>query len=97
MHNVCLGVPKKSIGSGAWACRECRKSPEVIRILHDLVVGICSKVEKLDAKISAMSMKKQDSVSSVSSQTDTTGDINLLDEHLVPILHDNNPSGNGLK
>ena len=87
--------PKKSIGSGAWACKECRKSQEVIRILHDLVVGLCSKVEKLDAKISAMSMKKQDSVSSVSSQTNTTGDINLLDELLVPILHDNNPSANG--
>ena len=42
-----------------------------------------------------MSMKKQDSVSSVSSQIDTTGDINILDEHLVPIPHDNNPSGYG--
>ena len=62
--------PKRVYAHGAWACRECRQSAEVIRILHDLVVGLCSKVEKLDAKISAM--KKQDSVSPVASQTDTT-------------------------
>ena len=54
VHNVCLEVPKKSIGSVAWACRESRQSTEINRILHDLVVGLCGKVEKLDAKISAM-------------------------------------------
>ena len=28
VHNVCLGVPKKTIGTGAWTCRNCRKMPE---------------------------------------------------------------------
>ena len=93
VHNVCLGVPKKSIGSGAWACRECRQSPEIIRILHDLVVGLYDKVERLDEKISAM--KKQESVLSVSSQTDTTCGINPLHEHSAPLPRDVNSIGNG--
>ena len=54
---------------------------------------LCGKVEKLDAKISAM--KKQDSVSPVSSQTDTTCGINPLDEHSAPLPHDVNSIGNG--
>ena len=68
-------------------------APEIIRILHDLVVGLCGKVKKLDAKISAM--KKQDSVSSVSSQTDTTCGINPLHEHSAPLPRDVNSIGNG--
>ena len=91
VHNVCLGVPKKSIGSGAWACRECRQSPEIIRILHDLVVGLCDKVENFDEKTSAM--KKQESVSPVSSQTDTTCGVNPL--HSAPLPRDVNSIGNG--
>ena len=92
VYNVCLGVPKKCIYS-AWACRECRQSPEIIRILHDLGVGLYGKVEKLDAKFSAM--KKQDSVLSVSSQTDRTCGINLLHEHSAPLPRDVNAIGNG--
>ena len=74
-------MPKNSIGSGAWACRECRQSPEIIRILHDLVAGLSA-------------LKKQDSVSSVSSQTDTTGGINPLHEHSAPLPRDVNSIGN---
>ena len=39
-------------------------------------------------------MKKQDSVSSVSSQTDKTCGINPLDEHSIPLPHDVNSIGN---
>ena len=40
-------------------------------------------------------MNKQDSVSSVSSQTDTTCGINPLDEHSAPLPCDVNSIGNG--
>ena len=50
-----MGVQNKTIGSGAWACRSCRKMPENLDILRDFIVGLCDKVTKLESVVSSLS------------------------------------------
>ena len=71
VHNACLDEPKKSIISGAWTCRDCRKIPVNTTILLDLVTELCDKMANLESII--FSLQKQNIVStSVSTQTDAT-------------------------
>ena len=72
VHNICLDEPKKTISSGAWTCRDCRKNPLNTKILLDLVTGLCNKIAILEPII--LSLKKQSLLTSTSSQTDSLSD-----------------------
>ena len=75
VHNVCLGVPKKTIGTGAWTCTNCRKMPENIDILRDLIVGLCDKVNKLESVVSSLS---KNTSCNTNSSTQTSGNDKTL-------------------
>ena len=72
VHNICLDEPKKTISSGAWTCRDCRKNPLNTQILLDLVTGLCDKIASLEPII--LSLQKQKILTSNSTQTDSLSD-----------------------
>ena len=72
VHNICLDEPKKTISSGAWTCRDCRKNPLNTQILLDLVTGLCDKIAILEPII--LSLQKQKILISNSTQTDSLSD-----------------------
>ena len=56
--------------SDAWACRSCRKMPENVDILRELIVGLCDKVNKLESAVSSLS---ENTNSDTNSSTQTCG------------------------
>ena len=66
VHNTCLGVPKKTIGTGAWTCRNCRRIPTTIDVMHDLIVRLCDKVDNLESMVSSL---RKSNVGSTATQT----------------------------
>ena len=66
VHNTCLGVPKKTIDTGAWTCRNCRRIPTTIDVMHDLIVRLCDKVDNLESLVSSL---QKSNVSSTATQT----------------------------
>ena len=72
VHNIYLDEPKKTISSGAWTCRDCRKNPFNTKILLNLVTGLCDKIAILEPIIP--SPQKQTILTSSSTQTDSLSD-----------------------
>ena len=73
VHNTCLGVPKKTIGTGAWTCRNCRRIPTTIDVMHDLIVRLCDKVDNLESRVSSL---QKSNVSSTATQTMDSSSVN---------------------
>ena len=73
VHNTCLGVPKKTIGTGAWTCRNCRRIPTTIDVMHDLIVRLCDKVDNLESLVSSL---QKSNVSSTATQTMDSRSVN---------------------
>ena len=72
VHNICLDESKKTISSGAWTCRDCRKNPLNTQILLELVTGLCEKIAVLEPII--ISLQNHNLFTSSSTQTDSLSD-----------------------
>ena len=70
-----MGVPKKTIGTGAWTCKNCRKMPENIDILRDLIVRLCDKVNKLESVVLSL---PENTSCNTNSSTQTCGNNKTL-------------------
>ena len=85
VHNICLDEPKKTISSGAWTCRDCRKNQLNTQILLDLVTGLCEKIAILEPII--LSLQKQKILTSNATQT-----VSLSDRaHMCTQTQDESP------
>ena len=67
-----LDEPKKTIISGAWTCRDCRKNPLNTQILLELVTGLCEKIAVLEPII--ISLQNHNLFTSSSTQADSLSD-----------------------